>query len=70
MPLQRRQQHRDQRLEPLRADPVGRLPYAAKAFEPAGAPQRQGRLERENTRLKVLVGELALDLKKSQEVLG
>ena len=33
------------------------LANAAKAFEPAGAPQRQGRLERENARLKVLVGE-------------
>jgi hypothetical protein len=33
-------------------------------------PQRQGRLERENARLKSLVGELALELKKSEEVLG
>jgi hypothetical protein len=41
-----------------------------KAFEPAGAAQRQGRLERENARLKALVGELALELKKSEEVLG
>ena len=47
------------------------LANAAKAFEPAGAPQqRQGRLERENARLKSLVGELALELKKSEEVLG
>jgi transposase-like protein len=46
------------------------LANAAKAFEPAGAPQRQGRLERENARLKVLVGELALELKKSEEILG
>ena len=46
------------------------LANAAKAFEPAGAPQRQGRLERENARLKALVGELALELKKSEEVLG
>jgi hypothetical protein len=45
-------------------------PAPAKAFEPAGAPQRQGRLERENARLKSLVGELALELKKSEEVLG
>ena len=46
------------------------LANAAKAFEPAGAPQRQGRLERENARLKSLVGELALELKKSEEILG
>ena len=46
------------------------LANAARAFEPAGPPQRQGRLERENARLKALVGELALELKKSQEVLG
>jgi transposase-like protein len=46
------------------------LANAAKAFEPAGAPQRQGRLERENARLKTLVGELALELKKGEEILG
>jgi hypothetical protein len=46
------------------------LANAAKAFEPAGAPSRQGRLERENARLKALVGELALELKKSEEILG
>jgi putative transposase len=46
------------------------LANAARAFEPAGAPSRQGRLERENARLKALVGELALELKKSEEVLG
>ena len=46
------------------------LANAAKAFEPAGAPQRQGRLERENARLKALVGELVLELKKSEEILG
>jgi len=46
------------------------LANAAKAFEPAGAPQRQGRLERENARLKSLVGELTLELKKSEEILG
>jgi len=45
-------------------------PNAARAFEPAGAPSRQGRLERENARLKALVGELALELKKSQELFG
>ena len=42
------------------------LANAARAFEPAGAPQRQGRLERENARLKSLVGELALELKKNR----
>ena len=46
------------------------LANAAKAYEPAAAPQRQGRLERENARLKNLVGELALELKKSEEILG
>src|SRR4029453_54369 len=46
------------------------LANAGKALEPAGAPQRQGRLERENARLKILVGELALELKKSEEILG
>jgi transposase-like protein len=46
------------------------LANAAKGFEPAGAPQRQGRLERENMRLKTLVGELTLELKKSEEILG
>jgi transposase-like protein len=40
------------------------LANAARAFEPVGAPSRQGRLERENARLKALVGELALELKK------
>jgi hypothetical protein len=46
------------------------LANVARAFEPAGAPQRQGRLERENARLKALVGELALELKKTGEILG
>jgi hypothetical protein len=46
------------------------LANAAKAFEPAGARPRPGRLERENARLKNLVGELALELKKSEEILG
>src|SRR5215510_4519451 len=32
------------------------LANAARAFEPAGPPQRQGRLERENARPKALVG--------------
>jgi transposase-like protein len=45
------------------------LANAAKAFEPAGAPSRQGRLEPENARLKALVGELALELKNGEEIL-
>jgi hypothetical protein len=59
----------------LRAEPeIGRgqchqwrdqfLANAAKALEPAGASQRQGRLERENGRLKALVGEITLDDKE------
>ena len=46
------------------------LANAAKAFEPAGAPQRQGRLERENAGLKNLVGQATLELNKSQEIPG
>jgi putative transposase len=42
------------------------LANAARAFKPAGAPQRQGRLERENARLKALVGELAVELQKKR----
>ena len=40
------------------------LANAAKAFEPAGGPQRQSRLQRENARLKVLVGELTLEFQR------
>jgi hypothetical protein len=32
--------------------------------------QKEARLDRENARLKALVGELLLELKKSDEVLG
>ena len=67
-------------LEGLKGRPIGELCaeheisqaqyYQWRDLFLAGAPQRQGRLERENTRLKALVGELALELKKSEEVLG
>ena len=46
------------------------LANAVKAFEPAGASQSQGRLERESARLKSLVGELALELKKARRSSG
>lgn len=40
---------------------------ASKAFEVAQQNQKETRLERENGRLKRLVGELTLELKKSDE---
>ena len=40
------------------------LANAARGFEPAGAPQSQGRRERANAQFKALVGELAPELKK------
>lgn len=46
------------------------LANAAKAFEPSGAPQLPGRLEHEHARLKNLVGELALELKKARRCSG
>ncbi len=46
------------------------LGNAAKAFEVHQQSEREARLERENTRLKALVGKLTLALKKSDEVLG
>jgi transposase-like protein len=46
------------------------LAHAPKAFEVHEHNQKEARLERENTRLKKLVGELLLELKKSDEVLG
>jgi transposase-like protein len=46
------------------------LAHAPKAFEVHEQSQREARLARENTRLKTLVGELTLELKKSDEVLG
>ncbi len=46
------------------------LAHASKAFEVHEQSQREARLARENARLKTLVGELTLELKKSDEVLG
>jgi transposase-like protein len=46
------------------------LAPAPKAFEVHEQSQREARLARENTRLKRLVGELTLEIKKSDEVLG
>lgn len=46
------------------------LAHASKAFEVHQDAQRDARLARENTRLKALVGELTLELKKSDEWLG
>ena len=43
---------------------------ASKAFEGHEQSQKEHRLERENEKLKRLVGELTLELKKSEEVLG
>jgi transposase-like protein len=46
------------------------LAHAAKAFEVHEQSQREARLTRENAQLKALVGELTLELKKSDELLG
>ena len=46
------------------------LANAPKAFEVHEQSQREARLAPENTRLKTLVGELTLELKKSDEILG
>jgi putative transposase len=46
------------------------LAHASKAFEVHEQSQREARLARENARLKTLVGELTLELKKSDKVLG
>jgi transposase-like protein len=46
------------------------LAHAAKAFEVHEQSQREARLTRENARLKTLVGELTLELKKSDEMFG
>lgn len=46
------------------------LAHAPQAFEVPAQSQREARLARENTRLKTLVGELTLELKQSDAVLG
>jgi transposase-like protein len=46
------------------------LAHAPKACEVHEQSQREARLARENARLKTLVGELTLERKKSDEVLG
>jgi transposase-like protein len=46
------------------------LAHAAKAFEVHEQSQREARLMKENARLKTLVGELTLELKKSDEMFG
>jgi transposase-like protein len=46
------------------------LAHAAKAFEVHEQSQREARLTQENARLKTLVGELTLELRKSDEVFG
>ncbi len=46
------------------------LVHADKAFEVQQQSQREARLARENAQLKALVGELTLELKKSDELLG
>jgi transposase-like protein len=46
------------------------LAHAAKAFESQQSSKKEARLEQENTRLKQLVGELTLELNKSDERLA
>jgi transposase-like protein len=46
------------------------LAHAAQAFEVDQHTRKEARLEQENTKLKQLVGELLLELKKSDELLG
>jgi transposase-like protein len=46
------------------------LAHAAKAFEVHQHTRQEARLEQENARLKQLTGELTLELKKSDELLG
>jgi transposase-like protein len=46
------------------------LPHAATVFEVQQSTQTEAPLERENARLKQLVGEFTLELQKSDELLG
>ncbi len=46
------------------------LAHATKVFEVQQHTKKEARLEQENARLKQLVGELTLELKKSDELLG
>ncbi len=46
------------------------LANASKTFDLHQQTQREARLEQENSRLKKMVGELTLELKKSEEVFG
>jgi transposase-like protein len=46
------------------------LAHAAQALEVQQHTRKEARLEQENARLKNLVGELLLELKKSDELLG
>jgi transposase-like protein len=46
------------------------LANAARTFEVQPYDRKEAHLARENARLKTLVGELTLELKKSDEVLG
>jgi putative transposase len=46
------------------------LVNAAKVFEVYQQTRREAHLEHENSKLKKLVGELTLELKKSEELLG
>ena len=46
------------------------LAHAAQAFEVHQHTRKEARLEQENARLKNLVGELLLELKKGDELLG
>ena len=46
------------------------LANASKTFDLHQQTQREARLEQENARLKKMVGELTMELKKSEEVFG